>query len=327
VKRAVAAALLFCSVLGAPVLIFGAPGQQHSYYGGSTVIFASVEQGQEILASRDDFLNNLSTFDKRARVGTEEQVSMDAFISFLRGEVRQWENADRKKITAILEEYRSSLRRHRVRLPEQLYFVTTSGNEEGRAAYCRRSTVVLPRQVLNKGREELTDIVLHELFHIFSRENPEARKKLYQLIGYRQVPALQIPESLEPIKITNPDAPLLNAAVEFPHGDRTVQAVPVLYADQPYSEKRGGPFFRYLQFRLMEVEVREEASLPRYVDGSPHMIDPRSARGYFQTVGMNTGYVIHPEEVLADNFVLMIRGRGNLRSPWVVEGMREIFLR
>ena len=38
-------------------------------------------------------------------------------------------------------------------------------------------------------------------------------------------------------------------------------------------------------------------------------------QGFYEQVGRNTDYVIHPEEILADNFEYLLIGRPNLPSP------------
>jgi hypothetical protein len=46
--------------------------------------------------------------------------------------------------------------------------------------------------------------------------------------------------------------------------------------------------------------------------------------GYDAQIGANTKYVIHPEEILADNFVFLVDGRIDLPTPRVVEAMGRI---
>ena len=41
----------------------------------------------------------------------------------------------------------------------------------------------------------------------------------------------------------------------------------------------------------------------------------------------NTGYVIHPEEILADNFALLYRNTGKHRSPEILERIAGILRR
>ena len=48
--------------------------------------------------------------------------------------------------------------------------------------------------------------------------------------------------------------------------------------------------------------------------------------GFFDQVGTNSQYIIHPEEILADNFALLVTGDGKIRLPEVLSRMTDIFL-
>jgi hypothetical protein len=40
-------------------------------------------------------------------------------------------------------------------------------------------------------------------------------------------------------------------------------------------------------------------------------------------VGRNTQYIIHPEEILADNFALLVLGETSIPSPVILEKMKD----
>ena len=56
----------------------------------------------------------------------------------------------------------------------------------------------------------------------------------------------------------------------------------------------------------------------------PELFSPEELSGFFEQVGRNTEYIIHPEEILAENFALLILGKQNLPSPEIVEKMRRV---
>jgi hypothetical protein len=45
--------------------------------------------------------------------------------------------------------------------------------------------------------------------------------------------------------------------------------------------------------------------------------------GFFEQIGRNTRYIVHPEEIMADNFSLMLFG-GTLSNPEIVEALRAL---
>ena len=46
--------------------------------------------------------------------------------------------------------------------------------------------------------------------------------------------------------------------------------------------------------------------------------------GYTERIGGNTGYIIHPEEIMADNFVIAIRQKKDVPNPEIPAGVIDI---
>jgi hypothetical protein len=46
--------------------------------------------------------------------------------------------------------------------------------------------------------------------------------------------------------------------------------------------------------------------------------------GLYEQVGRNTGYLIHPEEILADNFAVLFQKPPKIASPEIIERIRRI---
>ena len=61
-----------------------------------------------------------------------------------------------------------------------------------------------------------------------------------------------------------------------------------------------------------------------YDSQKPKLVNVQQVSGIFEQVGRNTGYIIHPEEILADNFALLVLREGNVPSPSVIGKMEEI---
>ena len=133
----------------------------------------------------------------------------------------------------------------------------------------------------------------------------------------------RVPRRTATRKITNPDAPRNDHYIRVRVGGKECLAVPILYADrETYDVARGGEFFDYLQFRLLLVERGKgpDSVRVRYDGDKPMLVDVPEAAGFFEQVGRNTGYIIHPEEILADNFALLVMDSRGVRSPeWLEE--------
>lgn len=56
------------------------------------------------------------------------------------------------------------------------------------------------------------------------------------------------------------------------------------------------------------------------------LLDPNEVADFHAQIGRNTKYIIHPDEVLADNFVHLVLGDEKLASPEIVVGMQNVVL-
>jgi hypothetical protein len=291
----------------------------------TVVRFAQQHEGIAALTRRDDYIRQLSPFDRQVRLRTDRDVSEQEFLGFTAGHVRPWTADEIARLTPMLEALGEKLRPWKLPLPPEILLVKTSGEEEGRAAYCRGNAIVLPQNMLDQQPSRLPKILPHEVFHVLSSHNPELRKKLYATIGFQPTGEVQFPEALRPRKITNPDAPLNNYAITTESPAGPVVWMPVLISKSArYDAARGGNLFNYLDFKLMQLQRDGDTCRPALRDGQPVLVEPSSVPGYAQQIGDNTKYIIHPEEVLADNFVFLLGGRIDLPTPRIVEAMGNV---
>ena len=292
---------------------------------GTVVRFSSVDEGRKILSRRDDFLAALSPFDRSARLKRSAAVDEKSFIEFVAAEVRPWSEEETARITRSLQLVSARLAGFELGFPAEIQLVKTTGKEEGGAAYCRGSAVILPSRIARRKEKGLTGLLLHELFHILSRNQPELRDKLYRIIGFFPCGDVRFPPGLEPRRLTNPDAVGSRYRMEVQVDDDLLSVVPVLYSSsEKYDEKKGGVFFRYMVFRLMAVKKVAESWVPVLDAGKPRLLDPAGGDDFHRKIGGNTKYIIHPEEILADNFVLLAMGRKDVSTPRILEEMAKL---
>ncbi|WP_328334559.1 MULTISPECIES: hypothetical protein [unclassified Streptomyces] len=313
--------------------------------GTTEVIAAARATGRQLLGRTDDFVANLSDFDRRARVclaGPETPVGTPLYLDYVTSQVMAWNEQE----TGVLAELTRDLDKRLTGrwpdlLPPVVYLVKTTGQEEGRAAYTRHTdTVVLPAAKIvpalgpapgadplfpHSSTTGLRDVLLHELFHIISKNKPRLRRALYDLIGYTQLDsAIPLPDvawpsatsrtTLPSLRITNPDTPNLDVYITLRvppapgTGDEPVERplMPLLTANGPYE---GGSFFPYITWYFMAL--RQEGTnwaADTGPDGRPltYVMTPGSDlwEEYLDQVGRNAeGELFHPDEVIAQNFV------------------------
>lgn len=296
-------------------------------HAGSLVRFCTVEEGVKAISKRDRFLNSLSRFDLQSRLQTDRTVTVDDLLRFTTREVVAWKKEEVENVTKAVQSIRGRLAGFRSLFPKQVLLVKTTGKEEGNAAYCRGNAVVLPLKVLKYKSPQLERLLIHELFHILSRHNAERREKLYAIVGFKPCNEIKLPASLAHRKITNPDAPTIDFYIELTEGIRQVKAAPVLYASADrYDVKKGGSFFRYLVFRLMVIENVDGKWRAVEKEGQAVVLKPNKTPDYLKQIGGNTNYIIHPDEILADNFVHLVKKSENLATPRIIEEMKKLLV-
>ena len=217
--------------------------------------------------------------------------------------------------------------RQRLPLPPEILLIQTTGKEEGDAAYCRRHAIIFPRRYIGFDSKQLERIFIHELFHVLSSHNEELRHALYEIIGFKPCPEIVLPESLAGFKITNPDGPTLSYYIKLDEGDESQLAVPLLYSGERFDPNQNRTFFQYLKFRLLIVNRNGDDWSVASEAGEPILLDPKQTPSFHRQIGRNTRYIIHPDEVLADNFMYLMTEKVDLPHPDIVSRIRDVLMK
>jgi hypothetical protein len=306
----------------------------------TVVVAAGVPTGRALIGAADAFVDNQSQFDRQARVCLRQsvlKVEKPVYLDYCAAQVTAWSDDEIAALKKILAWVARRFADWNFTLPSTVHLVKTTGQEEGRAAYTRRDdTIVLPAGKLESlqmpspdsdplfpksSTDPLRAIVVHEFFHLISKNNLGLRESLYRLVGYEQLPnAVALPKvpwpkptsstQLPELKITNPDTPVLDVAItlDVPEdgGTRQRHLLPVLLSDGPY---QGGSFFAYLGWYFMAVEEKSGTWKPVLDAGGRPLTYPMSDKSplwpqYMDKIGRNlTNELFHPDEIIAQNFV------------------------
>ena len=292
---------------------------------GISFSFASATEGKEVLTSPDEYVARMSPFDLAVRLMTTGDVSVSDYLESAGRSALEWTHAERQRVTNALAIIEETLEGMALPFPERILFIETTGREEGGAAYTRANAIVLPQSYANESEVFLKEIIAHELFHILSRANPGLRNRLYAAIGFETCDEVVLPPALISRRITNPDAPRNDHCIRVTVGDEEHWVVPILLAaTERFDWSRGGDLFHYMLLQFVVVDGPDGGLA---VDTEePVLVGVEELSGFWKQVGNNTGYVMDPEEILADNFALLVLGQRDVASPEVLEKM-EIILK
>jgi hypothetical protein len=291
------------------------------------IVFATIEAGQEALQTPDRYTEALSRFDLESRLKTNDKVTANDLMQLAAKQVVAWGDADRKKMTTIITSIAARFAKFHVPLPRNILLIQTTGKEEGDAAYCRRNAVVFPQRYVRFPDSQLERIFIHELFHILSSHNQPLQESLYEIIGFKPCPEIALPDSLADLKITNPDGPTLSHYIELDVDGEQQMAVLLLYSPERFDPKQSRSFFAYLKIRLLVVQREGDRwSVVEEANG-PVLLNPKRTPSFHRQIGRNTKYIMHPDEIMADNFVHMIMQKSGLPNQEIVTQMAMLFKR
>jgi hypothetical protein len=289
-------------------------------------LFASVVDGKRILMTRDSFVERMSPFDRAARMKTDREVSENEYLAFAATAVLEWDDGERQQVQSALRQIEAALTRLVPDAGKAITIIKTTGDEEADAAYTRGDAIILPRSMLSLPEQRLSRLLAHEFFHILSRRQPKLRVLLHEAIGFQHCGEVELPLALRARRITNPDAPVSDYCIQVGVAGTPMWAIPILYARAPkYDPARGGNFLGYVSFALMMVERSGAGgnARPLLQADAPKLVGLAEVSNFFEQVGRNTQYIIHPEEILADNFALLVLGEWSVPSPDVLRKISD----
>lgn len=287
--------------------------------------YASPDQGRAIVTERDDYIVRMSALERGLKAKSAEPLSEQTYLALLAGQVKAWSGDERAEVERAFAWIGPALARFRVPLPPRVTLVRATGHGEGGAPHTRGTAVVLTDAAFRQP-ERLPFLLAHELFHVASRHDRRWRDAMYATVGFTVIDEVTLPPALAARRITNPDAPRLDVAIRVVADGQRVWVVPLLQATvDRYDAARGAEFFATMQLAWVEVGDGEAAPSRPRVGDPPRLRRTSELEGFVEQVGRNTGYVIHPEEILADNFAQLVTGEAP-RSPEVHERISKALL-
>lgn len=289
--------------------------------------FATRSEAEELLSRPDDWARQLSPFDIGARQKTLEATSLETFLEFVGSAARTWTEEEKAYWGELVDELSESMVGLNLTMAD-VFLVKTSGHEEFGFAYHRNGGIVLPEgRVAISGQDRRSDLFLlaHEVFHYLGSQNSSTRDALFALLGFERVEQVDLPSALDTRRLSNPDAHTYQHALSVRSEGRVVRVVPLIQSTLPLGEiislpQDGRPtLLSHIEVVLVPVDVMSGSVL----DGSAG--DPGTTYGVDETdwqskTQRNTSYSIHPEEVMADNFALLMEWRRTGSVPTEAPG-------
>ena len=288
-----------------------------------TLIFLDSVQASNTIIKDDveGFFDKIQPLDmvlqlkKNYATETTRQEILNDYKTFIQQDVEDFSPAEIKLIEGVFkrvfllcEEINSSI------FPNQIKLIKTKGKHYGDGVfYTRENCIIIPANELQSFKAlSFTEVMLHEVAHIYSRNNPEKRQQLYRLIGFKKIDCttetLQFPGNLKKQVLLNPDGIDYTYAIRLKeNADSSFLCLPIITANEEQYLQKKKAFFEYLDFKLYPVKKAENGEFEIFFSGyTKQGINPFFREDFKTQIKDNTTYIIHPDEILADNFKLLL---------------------
>ena len=242
----------------------------------------------------------------------------DAYAAFLKTDVENFTPDEAQFVVEVMEEVFKTCEAVSLGIfPNEIKLIKTKGVHYGESVYyTRENCIVVPENELQaRERAAFLSTMYHEVFHVYSRMNSDKRKSLYKLIGFESIgyQNLALPAGLAERALFNPDGVDFAQKITLQTNDgKSIEAVPIIYANHVGFTPKKPDFFGYLEFNLFQIE--RDGSQWRVLtkdDGFTSTLDLKQLPDFFRQIKDNTHYIIHPDEVLADNFSFVMQSKND----------------
>jgi hypothetical protein len=288
-------------------------------------ILDSVRAAETILYDATDrFFDRVTACDisiqmKRPLEQTREEL-MPYYMGFLQTDMTNFKDNEVKFVEEVIENIFKTCNGVSTDIfPDTLTLIKTHSNHYGAGVwYTRENCIIIPADELERRKTNpFTSTMTHEVFHVYSRTHPKQSKSLYQLIGFQDIGMdnIILPPALKERVFHNPDGVNYAQRINLAQKDgTTISAIPIIYANQLGYKENMDDFFGYIEFALFEIRPNDNGkwNVLTKEDGFSSTLKMEDQTDFFAQIKDNTGYIIHPDEILADNFSFIMTAK---KSP------------
>ncbi len=261
--------------------------------------YASQEEGKELILGNVDYYNGFSQNDIDYRL-QKLNGTLDEMRTFAEAQVLEFTEEEKLGLDQVMQKLIGICAENGYTLPitDEIVLIKTAMHEEGdAAAYTHGTQIYLGDSVTarltsdnERAKTSMLTLMAHELFHCLTRGSQEFRTAMYSIIHFTtQEEDFAIGENIHAMMISNPDVEHHNSYATFEINGEEKQCVVVFVATKSF-EKPGDMFFSAGATGLVPI------------DDSDQLYFLTDAANFDEVFGRNTGYVIDPEETMADNF-------------------------
>ena len=288
--------------------------------------FTTADEGKKILSGHDEYFGKMNARDVRAR-GKSADVTQDQLKEKVIASVGDFTDKEKTLLQNSLDRLSLKMYSYGFTWPRSLTvnFVRSKMDEEVRTSgYTLGNDYIISAVTLDyitaavdveenetaEIRQYIDTIIAEQLFHILSRNYPEFKKAMYDILGFtitEEEPAFT--DEVKAQLYLNPNIDGYKSYAEFTVDGKKQKAVIVAYSDAEEPEKA-----EYNELVKSGIVL---------LDSPDKIIANADVSDFIDVIGRNAGRSISIEDCLAMNFsyALVYGTMQNYNSPEIIHGI------
>ena len=259
--------------------------------------FASAEEGRELLLSHTGYYENFTQNDIDYRM-KKSGATLDELLKATTDEIGDFNLIEKYLVDRKIARIARTVKKNGYVLPQHdeiIYIKTDMSVEGGNSGYTHANEIYLNSanilfSWIPGAGDYFEHLIWHEMFHTLSRNDPGFRAEMYSLINFTVADSdFELPSCVRDMCFSNPDVEHHDSYATFTIDGKDTDCFLVWICPVDYAQSAGATVFN-----------NEAVLVP--TDGTDTYYALDQATNFDEVLGTNTGYVIDPEECMADNF-------------------------
>lgn len=283
---------------------------------GSKYVFCTLSDAKREIVSDTftHFFEKVNPLDIAIQIKDTSVFSqgkaVEVYKQFLKNDVRTFTKAEEEKVGALFDRALQTFYAidSTLKLPVIKLIKVESKGYGSSAYYTRNACIVFPEVALSfeegPQKERLFETMLHEIAHIYARYNNKVQEACYARLGFAKLSKVRFSSFLEERILLNPDGVDIRYSISLQDSTgKDIEAIPLIFSKFKQFNVAQPAFFSHLMFQFFEVEINEKGEAIILAENLGY--DRTAVKGFWEQVTRNTDYIIHPDELLADNLVFL----------------------